>query len=202
MPQRTRRSAAETRDEIRRVAMELFTDKGFDATTTRDIAAALGMNQSSLYYHFKSKDEIVRSLMEQRRRDVDAFLTWLEEQPPGPALLRAAALRWLDATTDEHVHAQRLALANQAAHRRIRGDGEVSIPVAFDRVVAFFAPAGTPPAEALYLRAVFNTVGSVLAATFGAPADPAAVLAAARRMVIALTADRISEVTSPDMPPT
>ncbi|GLY97874.1 hypothetical protein Acsp02_51280 [Actinoplanes sp. NBRC 103695] len=50
------------------------------------------------------------------------------------------------------------------------------------------------------MRAVFNTVGSVLAATFGAPADPAAVLAAARRMVIALTADRIGEVTGPDAP--
>src|SRR5438128_431577 len=95
-PRRTRRSAAETRAEIRRVALELFTAKGFDATTTRDIAAALGMNQSSLYYHFPSKDDIVLSLMEQRRRDLDAFLEWLRAQPRTPGLLRTAALRWLD----------------------------------------------------------------------------------------------------------
>lgn len=201
MPQRNRRSAAETRDEIRRVALELFTERGFDATTTRDIAAALGMNQSSLYYHFKSKDEIVRDLMAQRRRDVDAFLAWLEDQPRTPALLRTAALRWLDATTDEHVHAQRLALANQAAHRRIRGDNSLSVPGAFEFIIAFFAEPRATPADALYLRAVFNTVVSVLAATYGAPFEPAAVRAAARRMVIALTEPRNGEVTGPDVPP-
>jgi AcrR family transcriptional regulator len=188
MPQRTRRSAAETRDEIRRVALELFTEKGFDATTTRDIAAVLGMNQSSLYYHFKSKEEIVRSLLEQRRRDVETFLEWLEGQPRTPGLLRTAGLRWLDATTEEHVHAQRLALSNQAAHRRISSDGEVDVPFAFERVIAYFAPDGTSATEVLYLRTVFNAVGSVLTATYGTKADPGDVIAAARRMVLALTA--------------
>ncbi|MEV6631715.1 helix-turn-helix domain-containing protein [Actinoplanes sp. NPDC051470] len=188
MPPRARRSAADTRAEIHRVALELFTEKGFDATTTRDIAAALGMNQSSLYYHFAGKEEILRSLLEQRRRDVDTFLEWLETRPRTPGLLREAALRWLDNTGEEHVYAQRFALANQAIQRRLGGP-ELSVPAAFERVVAHFAGPGAPAADVLYIRAVFNTVGSVLAATYGAAdVNPADVLAAARRMVLALTA--------------
>ncbi|MFJ9427029.1 TetR/AcrR family transcriptional regulator [Streptomyces sp. NPDC101249] len=186
-PARPRRSAAETRDEIRRAALELFTDRGFDATSTRDIAQVLGINQSTLYYHFKSKDDIVRSLLEGRRRDLDAFLEWLGAQPRTPGLLREAALRWLDATTEEHVHAQRLALANQAAQRRVQGDGEIGIPAAFEQVIAHFTDEDTPAAEVLYVRTVFNAVGSVIASTFGAPAAASDVIAAARRTVVAMT---------------
>jgi AcrR family transcriptional regulator len=154
MPQKSRRSAAETRAEIRRVALELFTEQGFDATTTRDIAAALGMNQSSLYYHFVGKDEIV--------------------------------LRWLDTTTEEHVHGQRLALANPAAQRRLTDNGR-SMADTFDRIVAVVAGPDAPATEALYIRTVFNAVGSVLTATPGRHVQPADIIAAARRMVLAMT---------------
>lgn len=188
MPPRTRRSAAETRAEIRRVALELFTTKGFDATTTRDIAAALGMNQSSLYYHFAGKDEIVRSLMEQRRRDVDTFLAWLRAQPRTPELLRAAALRWLDTTTEEHVHAQRLALVNLAAHRRLAEPGRPGMTDVFEQVVDVFADDSASLAERLYIRTVFNAVATVLVAAQGLEATPADILTAARRTVESLTA--------------
>jgi AcrR family transcriptional regulator len=188
MPQRARRSAAETRAEIRRVALELFTERGFDATTTRDIAAVLGMNQSSLYYHFRSKDEIVRDLMEERRRDVDAFLAWLKTQEGTPGLLRTAALRWIDQTTDEYVHGQRFAQANVAAQRRL-SNREASVPAAFEQVVSFFTDEHTPSAEVLYINTIFGAVGAVLTATFGSPIEPADILAAARRMVLAMTAD-------------
>ncbi|MFI7125589.1 TetR/AcrR family transcriptional regulator [Nonomuraea sp. NPDC050153] len=184
---RARRSGAQTRDEIRRVAMRLFTERGFDATSTRDIAADLGINQSSLYYHFKSKDEIVASLMQSRREEVEEFVTWLKAQPRTPDLLRTAALRWLDATTEEHIHAQRLALGSQAAsQRRFRG-GENSVPVAFEEVIAHFVDKDTPPEEALYVRTLFNAVGSVIMATFGRETAPADILAAARRVVMAMT---------------
>ena len=186
MPPKSRRSAAETRAEIRRVALELFTEQGFDATTTRDIAAALGMNQSSLYYHFAGKDEIVRSLMETRQRDVEEFLAWLEAQPPTPDLLRTAALRWLDTTTEEHVHGQRLALANPAAQRRLTDNGR-SMADTFDRIVAVVAGPDAPATEALYIRTVFNAVGSVLTAMPGRHVEPTDIIATARRMVLAMT---------------
>lgn len=45
-------------------AAKLFRRKGFDATSTRDIAAAVGMGSGSPFYHFKSKGELLFAVME------------------------------------------------------------------------------------------------------------------------------------------
>jgi hypothetical protein len=44
------------RHQLLTAAARLFREKGFDATSTRDIAAAVGMHSGSPFYHFKSKD--------------------------------------------------------------------------------------------------------------------------------------------------
>jgi AcrR family transcriptional regulator len=46
-------------------AAHLFRSKGFAATTTRDIAAAAGMQSGSPFYHFKSKDALLYAVMEE-----------------------------------------------------------------------------------------------------------------------------------------
>jgi AcrR family transcriptional regulator len=51
------------RDELRRAAARLFVDKGFAATTTRDIAEAVGMRPGSPFYHFRSKQELLKAAM-------------------------------------------------------------------------------------------------------------------------------------------
>lgn len=55
---RPKGSSNSTRLRIMDAAMSLFADKGFANTTTKDIAAALGIKDASLYNHFKSKQEI------------------------------------------------------------------------------------------------------------------------------------------------
>ena len=45
------------------VAGRLFAEKGYNNTSVRDIAAELGIANPSLYYHFKSKGEILKELM-------------------------------------------------------------------------------------------------------------------------------------------
>lgn len=47
------------RSELLRAAARLFVEKGFDATTTRDIAQAVGMRSGSPFYHFRSKQELL-----------------------------------------------------------------------------------------------------------------------------------------------
>ena len=49
-------------------AARLFRRKGFDATTTRDIAAAVGMHAGSPFYHFKSKGALLYAVMEEGMR--------------------------------------------------------------------------------------------------------------------------------------
>lgn len=51
------------RDQILRASARLFTSKGFAATSTREIAEAVGIRQASLYYHFAGKDEILADLL-------------------------------------------------------------------------------------------------------------------------------------------
>lgn len=47
------------------LAAELFHERGYAATTMRNIAEAAGMKSGSLYYHFSSKDEILDQVLEQ-----------------------------------------------------------------------------------------------------------------------------------------
>ncbi|GFE82514.1 TetR family transcriptional regulator [Steroidobacter agaridevorans] len=53
------------RDRIQRAALELFYAKGYNATTTRDIAYACGITSGAVYNHFESKDELLLSIIEQ-----------------------------------------------------------------------------------------------------------------------------------------
>ena len=67
---RPRKTAAERDDGNRRVellrsAARLFRRKGFHATSTRDIAAAAGMQSGSPFYHFKSKGALLFAVMEE-----------------------------------------------------------------------------------------------------------------------------------------
>jgi AcrR family transcriptional regulator len=56
------------RRELLRSAARLFRRKGYDATTTRDIAAAVGMHSGSPFYHFKSKQALLYAVMEEGMR--------------------------------------------------------------------------------------------------------------------------------------
>jgi AcrR family transcriptional regulator len=57
VPQRA--ASEETRKQIFETALVLFREKGFDATTIREIAARAGMSLGAAYYYFNSKEAIV-----------------------------------------------------------------------------------------------------------------------------------------------
>ncbi|GAB4005595.1 hypothetical protein GCM10029992_53950 [Glycomyces albus] len=54
----------EPREQLLAAAAELFTAQGYTATSTRAITARAGMRQASMYYHFSSKEELLRTLLE------------------------------------------------------------------------------------------------------------------------------------------
>jgi AcrR family transcriptional regulator len=55
-------AGASTRDRILDVALDLFTDQGFDGTSMREIAERLHLSKPAIYYHFASKEEILMAL--------------------------------------------------------------------------------------------------------------------------------------------
>ena len=51
-----------TRRRLQQVALDLFWEKGYQSTTTRDVAASLGVQQASLYYHMKNKEDLLHGI--------------------------------------------------------------------------------------------------------------------------------------------
>ncbi|MFZ0955062.1 MAG: TetR/AcrR family transcriptional regulator [Candidatus Sulfotelmatobacter sp.] len=58
-----RETLIDSRQEILRTAARLFQQRGYDATSMNDVAAALKLSKGGLYHHFQSKDEILFEIM-------------------------------------------------------------------------------------------------------------------------------------------
>jgi AcrR family transcriptional regulator len=66
---RLAKPAEERKNEILDVAEQLFVEKGFDNTSTNDIINEIGIARGTLYYHFKSKEDILDTIVERIRRE-------------------------------------------------------------------------------------------------------------------------------------
>ena len=53
-----------TKERIFEAAIDLFAQKGFNATSMREIAETVGIKKASMYSHYKSKDEILEKILE------------------------------------------------------------------------------------------------------------------------------------------
>ncbi|MBQ0978883.1 MULTISPECIES: TetR/AcrR family transcriptional regulator [Micromonospora] len=91
-----RESTGGTRDRIKAVALELFTEQGYEKTSLREIAERLNVTKAALYYHFKSKDDIVASFVEDRLEQMDALNAWAATQPATLATRRELITRYAD----------------------------------------------------------------------------------------------------------
>lgn len=58
------KEAEERRSEILDAAEKLFSEKGFDGTSTNDILDEVGIARGTLYYHFKAKEDILDAMID------------------------------------------------------------------------------------------------------------------------------------------
>jgi AcrR family transcriptional regulator len=65
------------------VARELFAQKGVQRTSLQDIADRLGITKPALYYHFKSRDDLVRSIIQPLIDDGERFVSHYERRTRG-----------------------------------------------------------------------------------------------------------------------
>jgi AcrR family transcriptional regulator len=79
-PRRRDGRTRDTRQRIHGVALELFLEKGFAQTTMQDIADRLGLTKAALYYHFPTKSDLIRAVIQPSIADVERFLTEAREQ--------------------------------------------------------------------------------------------------------------------------
>ncbi len=121
------RGRSDTRARIQQVALELFAERGYDKTSLREIAERLGVTKAALYYHFKSKEDIVRSLVEDYFGQIDALITWARTQPRTSPTRREILRRYV-AIVAEGSEVFRMLQQNQAAVNSlaaVKGRGEL-----------------------------------------------------------------------------
>jgi AcrR family transcriptional regulator len=70
-----------TRQRIQDVALELFAEQGYEKTSLREIAERLEVTKAALYYHFKTKEEIIVSLFEDLTKPIEDLIEWGRSQP-------------------------------------------------------------------------------------------------------------------------
>ncbi|MFD9879859.1 TetR/AcrR family transcriptional regulator [Streptomyces alboflavus] len=94
------RRRGDTRQRIQDVALELFAEQGYEKTSLREIAERLDVTKAALYYHFKTKEDILTSIFDDLTRPIDELIAWGKEQPRTLETKRAILTRYSEILTD------------------------------------------------------------------------------------------------------
>ena len=143
----------DTREQIRRLALELFAQRGYDGTSLREIADRLGITKAAVYYHFKTKEEILASLVNDFFAEVDELVSWAQQQPASPttreqvlrryhALLGQRATEWAQFLQEAQAALRDIAVGEQLRSR-------------FNRLADLLVEPGEPIAARLRARLAF-----------------------------------------------
>jgi len=100
-PVRPGRPAVTSRAELEQVALELFVERGFDATTVEDIAAAAGIGRRTFFRYFASKNDVVWGDFEQGLVQLELRLAASPPAQPLLDTLRRAVLAFNRFDADE-----------------------------------------------------------------------------------------------------
>lgn len=86
----------DTRHRIQQVALELFAEQGYEKTSLREIAERLDVTKAALYYHFKTKEDILGSIAEDLAQPIRDLVAWAEGQPRTLATKQEVLRRYSD----------------------------------------------------------------------------------------------------------
>jgi AcrR family transcriptional regulator len=86
----------DTRRRIQDVALRLFAEQGYEKTSLREIAAQLDVTKAALYYHFKTKEDILISLSQDLIGPIDELVAWAQRQPRTLACKQELLRRYCD----------------------------------------------------------------------------------------------------------
>ena len=70
-----------TKEKIMDVALHMFSERGYEAVSIRDICGEVGIKESTLYYHFKNKKDILDSLVAKFKEHINGLLSHIDEIP-------------------------------------------------------------------------------------------------------------------------
>ena len=120
------KEAEERKNEILDAAEMLFGNKGFDNTSTNDILKEVGIARGTLYYHFKSKEDILDAMIERMTERMTAAAVHIAQDQSISVLERLSqAIIALNVSGDvgtevmEQMHRPQNALMHQKVQERL-----------------------------------------------------------------------------------
>lgn len=174
-----------TRERILRAALRLFAEHGYGATSMREIAEQLGITKAALYYHFDSKEDIVRALLADVERQVAELAEWAGRQQQSRQLREEVLTRWSDV-----MHAQGLALfrfimANRSVVEGLKSDRQGMIQQ-IRALYLILTPPDATVEDKIRIRLALMSVNLAGMAGIDIDAPDEEILTAARRVAISL----------------
>jgi AcrR family transcriptional regulator len=149
----------ETRSRLRELALQLFAEQGYEQTSLREIAERLGVTKAALYYYYKSKEDIVRDLVEDYMAQIDQLIAWGKDQPRSAETRAEIVRRYLDIiVTGTAVF--RLLHQNQAAVSSLaaaKGRGEL-FRERIDALVGLLTDPGAPMRDEIRAASCLMTI--------------------------------------------
>jgi AcrR family transcriptional regulator len=180
----TAATAGGTRENIQTVALRLFSEQGYESTSMRQIAEELGFTKAALYYHFKSKEDIVRALMEAMRGQITDLVAWARTQEPGPEVRRTVIARWREIMHGQGLRMFRFLGANHRLIHDIKsepGQHEGMAATAAE-LFAILTPPGASVEDQLRVRFALLSINMLGMAARDLDADEKDILEAAARI--------------------
>ena len=117
------KDANKRKNEILDIADKLFAQKGFDGTSTNEILEAAGIARGTLYYHFKSKEDIMDALIERyssRLLSAAKEISGDKTRPVYERIIRSIMALKMDHSGKEiidHIHKPQNALMHQKVQK-------------------------------------------------------------------------------------
>ena len=117
--------AKDTKERILATALDMFSQNGYAGTNIRELTASLGLVKSSMYRHFKSKEEIWNTLLDEMIAYYDERFGSPEHLPPVPEALEelvAMTMRMVNVTVHDEkiVKTRKLLMIEQFRDDRAR----------------------------------------------------------------------------------
>ncbi len=140
----------DTKETIRTVALELFGERGYDKTSLREIAERLGVTKAAVYYHFKSKEEILVSLVQEFDGQLGELIEWGRSRPADHDTRRELLRRYSTLLSGRYGRLMRFLQESQTSVREM-ASGE-DMRKRFFELADLLVPADQPLAVRLRAR--------------------------------------------------
>lgn len=85
----------ETKELILKNALDMFAKSGYNSVSIRDIAKTVNIKESSIYYHFKNKQDILDSLVEKYKSHIKRLTDMLQTSMSEPNNISSFSWDWL-----------------------------------------------------------------------------------------------------------